>query len=54
MNRETYERMRLVITEFDTEDVIMTSVENPDPGTDPGGNTQPAFVPGEYEMPLGF
>ena len=49
MNKETYERMSLVITEFDTEDVITTSGVTPGPG--PGGG-EPAFGPAsDWEMP---
>ena len=43
MKKETYERMSLVITEFDTEDVITTS--------GPGGG-EPACGPAsDWEMP---
>ena len=47
MKKESYEKMRLDITEFETEDIIVTSGETPDPG--PGPNTPPAPGPGEYE-----
>ena len=52
MNKESYERMSLVITEFDTEDVITTSGPGGDtPGPGPGGNA-PAFAPtSSWEMP---
>ena len=30
MNKEKYERVQIEVTEFTTEDVIMTSVLNPD------------------------
>ena len=43
MNKETYERMILDITEFDAEDIIITS------GEEPGPNIPPQFNPGEYE-----
>ena len=58
MKKETYERMSLVITEFDTEDVIATS--GPGGGDNPGGNTPgtdtpPSFAPtGQWEMPVGL
>lgn len=49
MKKETYERMSLVITEFDVEDVITTSGVTPGPG--PGGDT-PDFAPtSSWEMP---
>jgi len=55
MNKETYERTMLIVTEFDTEDIIVTSGESPDPGPGPDpGTNPPAFVAGEYEMPVGF
>ena len=62
MKKETYERMRLVITEFDTEDVITTSGpggggDNPggdNPGGGSGGFVRPTFVPDVYEMPVGM
>ena len=52
MNKENYERMNLVITEFDTEDVITTSGPGGDtPGPGPGGNT-PEFAPtSSWEKP---
>ena len=47
MMKETYERMSLVITEFDTEDVITTS------GLAPSGNTPPGLNPdNQWEMPV--
>ena len=55
MKKETYERMRLVITEFETEDVITTSGPGDDPGTGGGGGgtpTAPDFTPTTYEIPL--
>ncbi len=49
MTKENYERLNLVITEFDTEDVITTSGVTPGPG----GNTPPVFSPtGLWEMPV--
>jgi len=49
MNKETYERLLMDVTEFDTEDVITTS------GITPGGNTPPAFEPtNSWEMPVGM
>ena len=53
MNKEAYERMSLVITEFDTEDVITTS--GPGGGDTPTPTpTPPTFNPGNDEVPLGF
>lgn len=55
MKKEIYERMSLVITEFDTEDVITTSGPGDDPGTGGGGGgtpTPPEFTPNTYEIPL--
>ena len=47
MNKETYERLLMDVTEFDTEDVITTS------GITPGGNTPPGFSPeNQWEMPV--
>lgn len=47
MNKETYERLLMDVTEFDTEDVITTS------GITPGGNTPPGFNPdNQWEMPV--
>ena len=45
--KETYERLLMDVTEFDTEDVITTS------GITPGGNTPPGFSPdNQWEMPV--
>ena len=42
--KETYERLNISITKFDTEDVITTSdITNP-----------PAFDDDQFEIPLGF
>ena len=47
MIKETYERLLMDVTEFDTEDVITTS------GITPGGNTPPGFSPeNQWEMPV--
>ena len=47
MIKETYERILMDVTEFDTEDVITTS------GITPGGNTPPGFSPeNQWEMPV--
>ena len=55
MNKETYERLLMDVTEFDTEDVITTSGPGGDtPGPGPGGNTPPAFTSSNWEMPVGF
>ena len=44
MNKETYERLLMDVTEFDAEDVITTS-----------GITSPAFAPtNPWEIPVGF
>ena len=43
MTKEIYERMILSITEFDAEDVIVTSGEEPTP-------TPPSYTPGDYEL----
>ena len=49
MNKGTYERLLMDVTEFDTEDVITTS------GETPGGNTPPAFNPDNpWGMPVGM
>ena len=54
MKKDIYERMILSITQFDAEDVIVTSGEEPTP-------TPPTYTPGEYEagagtgsLPTGF
>ena len=44
MKKESYEKMRLDITEFETEDIIVTSGETPGPGP----NIPPAPDAGEY------
>ena len=49
MKKDTYERLSLVVTEFDAEDVIVTSGEIPGPGQD-----DPAFQGGGYEVPISF
>lgn len=49
MIKETYERLLMDVTEFDTEDVITTS------GIAPSGDTPPAFEPtNPWEMPVGM
>ena len=55
MNKETYERVILNITQFGTDDIIATSDEDPNPGTGGGGgvNTN-SFNPDRYEIPIGF
>ena len=53
MNKETYERLLMDVTEFDTEDVITTSGEGGGGGDTPGGNTPPVFNPDPWEMPVG-
>ena len=47
MNKETYERLLMDVTEFDTEDVITTS------GITPGGN-EPTLTSNPWELPVGF
>ena len=58
MKKETYERMSLVITEFDTEDVITTSGPGGDTpgggGTGGGGANPPTFTAGAFEVPVDF
>ena len=52
MNKETYERLLMDVTEFDAEDVITTSGEGGG-GDTPGGNTPPVFSPTSlWEMPV--
>ena len=52
MNKETYERLLMDVTEFDTEDVITTSGVGPGPGP---GSDAPDFAPGsKWEMPVGM
>ena len=52
MTKENYERMSLVITEFDGNEILTSSGEGGDtPGPGPGGNA-PEFTPtGQWEMP---
>ena len=45
MNKETYERLLMDVTEFDTEDVITTSGETPG---------QPEFINDNWGVPLDF
>ena len=52
MNKEVYERTTLSITQFDAEDIIITSGEGGDTPTPTP--TPPTFKPGNYEVPLGF
>lgn len=47
MIKETYERLNMEVTKFDTEDVITTSDITPD------DNTPPALNPDTWEMPVG-
>lgn len=47
MNKETYERLLMDVTQFDAEDIITTSGETPTPVPppfDPGQNGQ--YIPG--------
>ncbi len=50
MNKETYERLLMDVTEFDTEDVITTSGEEPGPGPI---NTHTTTL-GRFEQGLGL
>ena len=43
MNKETYERLLMDVTQFDAEDIITTSGEEPTP-------TPPSYTPGDYEL----
>ena len=57
MKKESYERIILNITEFDTEDVIMTSAAgggSGSGGSGSGGGTPLSFAPTDYEVPLGI
>ena len=54
MNKDIYERMILTVTEFDTEDIIVTSGEQP-------SDIPPLYQGSEYEagsntgsLPYGF
>ena len=47
MNKETYERLLMDVTEFDAEDVITTSGVGPDGG---GGDSSDPWQ--SYELPL--
>ena len=56
MNKEAYERVEMDVTEFDVEDVIMTSGIGPGGG---GGGTEPSTEPSTeplspYELPVGI
>ncbi len=49
MIKETYERLLMDVTEFDTEDVITTSGVEPSPNPN-----KPAFtIKNPWEMPVG-
>ena len=58
MNKETYERLLMDVTRFDTEDIITTSGEGGGGGGEGsgggGGSTPPSFVPTGWELPVGF
>ena len=46
LNKETYERLLMDVTKFDTEDIITTSGEG-------GTTTRPAFAPTSgWELPV--
>lgn len=47
MNKETYERLLMDVTEFEAEDIITTSGETP-PTPVP-----PPYNPGQNELPFG-
>lgn len=52
MNHENYEKIRLVITEFDTEDVITTSgIIGPN---EPGGGDYPGGYIPEQTPPIDY
>ena len=55
MIKETYERLLMDVTEFDAEDIITTSGEEPGPGPDinPHSTTLGRFEQG-LGLPLGF
>lgn len=48
MNKEAYDRMIMNTTQFDEEDVIVTS------GEEQQSDNPPVFTPDEYEMPIGI
>ncbi len=53
MNKETYERLSMDVTQFDVEDVITTSGVTPGGG---GGSDSHTLTPGDYEgifVPVG-
>ena len=49
MNKETYERLLMDVTEFEAEDIITTSGETPSPTPD-----RPPLRPGDNELPFGI
>ena len=54
MNKETYERLSMDVTQFDVEDVITTSGVTPGGGG--GGSDSHNLSPGDYEgifVPVG-
>ena len=53
MNKETYERLYMDVTQFDTEDIITTSGEEPGPVTIPHTTTFGRFEKG-LDIPLGI
>ena len=53
MNKETYERLNMDVTQFDTEDIITTSGEEPVPVVDNHTHTLGRFEQG-YNLPLGL
>lgn len=53
MNKETYERLVIDVTQFDTEDIITTSGEEPVPVVDTHSTHMGRFEQG-IGLPLGF
>ena len=51
MNKETYERLEMDVTQFDVEDVITTSGIGPGPGPGPD-EPDPDYNPTGYELPF--
>lgn len=54
MNKETYERLYMDVTQFDAEDIITTSGEGPDPGHDINHSTTLGRFEHGLGLPLGF
>lgn len=54
MKKETYERLLMDVTEFDTEDVITTSGEGGGDTPGGGGSGESPAPLSSYELPVGF